>query len=242
MNFQIRIRSDDVFEKLDYVKQWIDEAREGFAFEHNKPGNHHFHIYLFGLDRQADPMRKYLFKHLKDKVLYSVKTSAGKPGAKSVPITKNKAWVYASAPDSNPTLVWHKLGQDEFARSLYEAEAAEYYEKKLHPEKFAVPNTVYIEKHIEVKPDKTWEKLVEGMLHDWNKYEGKSVPLIKSMIAVSYLRDLRAVPRPSDLHRYAISLFYITKFNLMNRDKTGQRINREIPDDALVPEYNNGSF
>lgn len=231
MNFQIRIRTDEVFAKLDYIRQWLDECREGFAFEHDKPGNHHFHIYLFGLDRQPDPMRKHLFKHLKDKTLYSVKTSAGKPGAKSVEITKNHAWVYASAPESNPMEVWYKLNQGEFARDQYRAEAVEYYTKKVLPER----NTVYIEEHIIPKSDKTWEKLLEGISSRHNIYDTKTVPQIKSMIAVSYLRQLRAVPRPSDLHRYAVSLFYITKHNLINEKSI-------IEDDALMPEYNNGSF
>lgn len=231
MNFQIRIRTDAPFASLDYVKQWLDEAREGFAFEHDKPGNHHYHIYLFGLDRTPDPMRKHLFKHLKDKVLYSVKTSAGKPGAKSVEITKNHAWVYASAPESNPTEVWFKLNQGDFAREIYRAEAEAYYTKKVTKER----DTVYIEEHIVPKADKTWEKLLEGISSHNNIYDGKSVPQIKSLIAVSYLRQLRAVPRPSDLHRYAISLFYITKHGLINEKNT-------IEDDALLPEYNNGSF
>lgn len=83
-----------------------------------------------------------------------------------------------------------------------------------------------------MKQDRVWQNLVGELIENPILYDGMSVPSIKSKIAVGYLRQLKAVPRPSDLHRYAVSLFYIVKHELHRRDNP-------IPDDALLNEYKN---
>jgi len=81
------------------------------------------------------------------------------------------------------------------------------------------------------KPDRVWERLMTEFIENPTLYDDKTIPQIKSMISVSYLRKLKAVPRPSDLHRYALSLYKIGQYGLQRSSDA------QIPDFALVQEY-----
>lgn len=93
-NYQIRIRTDVEWEQLDYIAEWLQIAKAGFAFEHKKPNNHHYHIYLFGLERNDDAMRRYLGKHLPSKECYAVSMNCGKK--KKRPIEPQGAYTYGT--------------------------------------------------------------------------------------------------------------------------------------------------
>lgn len=93
-NYQIRIRTDVEWEQLDYIAEWLQIAKAGFAFEHKKPDNHHYHIYLFGLERNDDAMRRHLGKHLPSKECYAVSRQCGKK--KKRPIEPQGAYTYGT--------------------------------------------------------------------------------------------------------------------------------------------------
>lgn len=227
MNFQLRIRTDAAFEDLEYIKHWLDATGKGFAFQHSLPGNNHYHIYLFGLDRTPDPMRKYLAKYLPSKECYAVGTTAGK---KKNAIIDKWAYCYGTTKELLQP-VWHKgFTEDEMVG--FQIFAAQHYEQeRLRQERRnAVVTELLVINETKVKPDRVWEGLMQKLIENPDIYDGKSVPEIKSMISVDYLRRLKAIPRPSDLHRYAVSLWHIVKHDLHVRDA-------DIPLDALVEEY-----
>lgn len=93
-NFQIRIRTDVEWEQLNYISEWLEKAARGFAFEHKKPDNHHYHVYLFGLERNDDAMRRHLGKHLPNKECYAVSKTCGKK--KKRPVEPQGAYTYGT--------------------------------------------------------------------------------------------------------------------------------------------------
>lgn len=230
VNLQIRLRTMTAFMSLEFIQSYLNGCIEGFAFEHNKPDNHHYHIYLFGIDIKPDSVRKTLSKYMPSKETWSVSTTAG--GSKRLPLDPRIAYQYAKCPSSNPTLVWSKgLEQQTLERFDLSAEAFYAQEEKRRKDKNAVLTEILVINNEKVKTDKTWERLVNEMIQNPDKYRGKTVPQIKSQIAVDYLRNLKAVPRTADLHRYAISLYYISLHGIHTTDKA------KISDEALVLEY-----
>lgn len=226
MNFQIRIRTNEVFADMEYIKHWLDESPKGFAFEHDISGNHHYHIYLFGLNRKPDPMRKYLAKYLPTKECYAVGITAGK---KKETIIDWLAYQYGCT-DKLLEPVWHKGVDDKL--HVWQLEAAAHYkqqEERYNRRNKVVTEILVVEQHKE-KPDRVWERLIFELIGSPDMYDGKQIHQIKSMISVKYLKQLKAVPRPSDLHRYAISLYYIVKYDLHIKEG-------DIPLDALEEEY-----
>lgn len=227
MNFQIRIRTDAAFNDLEYINHWLDATGKGFAFQHSLPGNNHYHIYLFGLDRKPDPMRKYLAKYLPSKECYAVGITAGK---KKEPVLDWIAYQYGTTKELLKP-VWTKGYPDEKLKEF--EEGAQYFyeqEQKRMERRNAVVTEVLVINNEKVKPDRVWEGLITKLIEQPDMYDGKTIPQIKSMISVDYLRRLKAVPRPSDLHRYAISLWYIIKYDLHVKDS-------DIPLDAMEDEY-----
>lgn len=211
--FQIRIRTEQEFSEINYVTQWLNEAREGFAFCHNKPGNHHYHIYLFGLKRDAGSMRKTLYRYLKDKSKYSVSQTC-----KTGPITSMLAYQYGTESTLTPP-VWFK-GFTQEQLSGHKLAAAEYYESLKKDTQGVV--SVTREEHYIIRPDRVWERLLDNR----DKYRDMTVKMIKSTISAEWLNNGKAIPRPSDLHRYAISLYMLNKYDGI------------IPDDAIL-KYDN---
>lgn len=228
MDFQIRLRTDELFSNIVYIQHWLDAAREGFAFNHNKPGNNHYHIYLFGLDRKPDPMRKYLAKYLPNKESYSVKTTAGK---NKEPIKAHIAYQYGTEAEAREP-VWIK-GYSDQDIEVFKFDAACFYDQmaKRQERKKQVVTEILVLNEEKVKPDRVWENLMNELIERPDMYDDKAVPHIKSMIAASYLRKLKAVPRPSDLHRYAVSLYYIVRHDLHRSEHA------TIPEMALLEEY-----
>lgn len=223
MDCQIRIRTDELFSDILYIKDWIEHAREGFAFNHCLPDNNHFHIYLFGLDRHPDAMRRTIGKYL-PKQNYSVSKTAGKD---KKPINPMIAYQYGMS-DALLQPIWIKSEKEDIYRISGEAF---YKQHKLRQErKNQVVTEVLVLHDEKPKADRVWEGLMSDLIEHPHMYDDKAVYQIKSMISVAYLKRLKAVPRPSDLHRYAVSLFYIVKHDLHNR---GQ----DIPLDALEEEY-----
>lgn len=230
-NCQIRVRSDLSFNDIEYVKGWLASSILGFAFQHAKPENNHYHIYLFGIDVKPDSIRKTLGKYL-PKQNYSVKTMAGPKN--DIPLDPRVAWQYASAPESNPTLVWSQ-GLTDSDKDRYQLSAEVFYSKQKQSRQEIsgkVTEMIVIKEDI-VKQDKTWQRLMTELIESPGLYNGMTIPRIKAKIAVSYLNQLKAVPRPSDLHRYAVSLYYIAKHNL-HQDE-----NARIKDVELLEEYDN---
>lgn len=228
MDYQIRIRTDTRYEDLEYIKHWLELAEKGFAFEHNKEGNHHYHIYLFGLDRKPDPMRKYLAKYLPSKECYAVGTTAGKKKEKLQP---RLAYQYGTT-EHIIDPIWVK-GYTEQDMAVYKLSAEAFYaqQKERRARKAQVITEIMVINEEKVRPDRVWERLMTELIENPTKYDGKQVHQIKSMISAEYLRKLKAIPRPSDLHRYAVSLYQIVKY--------GAHVNEQvdIPDDAMDNEY-----
>lgn len=212
MDYQIRLRTDELFSTIMVIQDWLGQAAAGFAFQHNKPGNNHYHIYFFGIDKQADSIRKTLGKYYK-KTEYSVKTTAGKSKDKIVPML---AWQYGTE-DKLLEPVWVK-GFDEESTLAFKLNAQEYY-ASLKP-MTAIQITQH--DHYIVRPDRVWEKLKDNQM----KYKDKDIRQIKSMIAAEWINAGKAMPRPSDLHRYATSLYYLNKYD------------GEVPEEAMLGEFN----
>lgn len=210
MNVQIRIRTDAKFDDILSIADWLIAAEKGFAFRHNKPGNIHYHIYLFNIERNPDAMRRHLFKY-HDKQDYMVGTTAGKKKEKISPMI---AYQYAMNPKSNPERVWVKGFEDDEINTM-ETEAKAYYTPIQAVQ-------VIREDHYIVRPDRVWERLYANL----EKYKGKSINQIKSSIATEWLNNGKAIPRNADLHRYAVSLFTINKYDAKDWP--------EIPDWALT--------
>lgn len=230
VNLQIRLRTTSAFETLVFIQSYLLSCVQGFAFLHNKPDNQHYHIYLFGIDTKPDSVRKTVGRYMPDKTTYSVATTAG--GSKRLPLDPRIAYQYAKAPDSNPTLVWSR-GFDEATLERFELSANAFYEQceKNLKQKNQVLSEILVINNEKIKQDRTWERLCNDMIENPNKYKGRTLPQIKSMIAVEYLRQLKAVPRPSDLHRYAVSIYYISLHGLHTSE------DKKISDEALVMEY-----
>lgn len=218
MNIQIRLRVDEDFSRIGYIQNWLNETPRGFAFEHNKPGNHHYHIYLFGLERNPDAMRKRLAKHIPDKERYAIGETCG--GKKKLKITPEGAYQYGSTKNFNSP-IWFK-GFSLTELEEYHKSAEEFYKP--------VEATLIVkEEHYVVRPDRVWERLHAKA----DDYSDMTIARIKSKLSVEYLNSGRAIPRPSDLHRYAMSLFYLNKYK---KEQVGDV---EIPDTALEEYYNN---
>lgn len=227
MDFQIRIRTPEVFGDIEYIKHWLEAAGSGFAFEHDLPDNHHYHIYLFGLDRKPDPMRKYLAKYLPEKTCYAVGITAGK---KKEPINPTIAYQYGTT-DKLLVPVWTKGFENKLEVFAQQAEAFYQQMKERQERRKQVVTEILVINEEKVRPDRVWERLMTELIENPGMYDGKQVHQIKSMISVAYLRQLKAIPRPSDLHRYAVSLYHIAKYGLHESERA------VIQDDALEEEY-----
>lgn len=228
MDFQIRLRTELAFNDIEYIKHWLDASTAGFAFEHDKPNNHHYHIYLFGLERKPDPMRKMLAKYLPDKTCYAVGTTAGR---KKEPLNPLIAYQYGTEKQLKDP-VWTKgFDAEKLERFRFGAEAFYKQMEERQERKKQVITEIMVVHEEKVKPDRVWQKLMNELIENPEMYDKNTIPQIKSKIAVGYLRQLKAVPRPSDLHRYAVSLYHIAKHGLHESERA------TIDDDALEAEY-----
>lgn len=206
--YQIRVRTDEKFDEIKPIQDWLQLTGAGFAFHHNKPNNNHYHIYLFDLDRDDDSLRKTLGRYYR-KQDYSVKKTAGKERAYIVPCF---AWQYATT-EQYLEPVWIK-GFTPKQEQEFRDMAHVHYDTVNQPQE--VVNVVR-EEHYIVRPDRVWERLVDNR----DKYDGLNVKQIKSKLVAEWLNAGKAMPRPSDLHRYAVSLYLRQKY------KDG-----EVPDEA----------
>lgn len=212
MEFQIRLRTDELFSDILPIRDWLNKAREGFAFEHHKPGNHHYHIYLFGISITADALRKTLGRYY-EKSCYSVSTTAGKAKDKIIPVL---AWQYGTE-DKLLDPVWIKSFTEENIQ-CFKKNAEEFYASQKQPISAVL---ITREDHYVVRPDRVWERLKLNQM----KYKDKTVREIKAMIAAEWINAGKAMPRPSDLYRYATSLYYLNKYD------------GEVPEGAMLEEF-----
>lgn len=217
MNIQVRIRTDESFSRISYIKDWLNETPRGLAFEHNKPGNHHYHLYLFGLERNCDAMRRHLGKHL-PKECYAVGITAGK---KKVKITPEYAYQYGTTKSLNNP-IWTK------GFPLEELETYHKNAEKFYKVPIVVSDTDAKLPEVIYKVDRVWEKLRDHK----DEYKDMSIARIKSKISADYLNNGKAIPRSADLHRYAISLYYLNLY--VGEDRHGF-----VTDTALEEYYIN---
>lgn len=206
-DFQIRIRDDD-YERVKEAMEFYYTDRR-MIFNHKLPGNNHYHIYLFGLYRNADAIRERLRRLGYPKTDYAVSVTAGKRKEK---IDPQLAYQYAINPVSNPVIIDIKgFSDDELTE--FKAKADRYYNPPIvvHPADGVLPEVVY-------KVDRVWERLKNNV----EDYNGLTVKSIKSKIGAQWINEGKAMPRPSDLHRYAVSLYMLNKY------KDGV-----VPDNAL---------
>lgn len=220
INFQVRLRTDDYNLCNEILEDYIKDAEQVLFFRHSPSNeNIHFHIYFFKLQRTDQAIRDRCAKFL-PKENYSVKKTCG--GKKNLPITVDGAYIYATSPKSNSEL---KFFKGIFADQL---ELLELKSKEFHhiEEKSETSVKVEIHDHYYPKQDKTWEMLKEQS----DKYFDKNIKQIKSMICAQWLNNGKAIPRPSDLHRYSVSLYYLNKF----KDEKGVV---DVPEYALEGEF-----
>lgn len=238
MNIQIRVRTDEPIK--DIVGKWYDNAPKAFIFEHNKPGNHHYHVYLFDYESHTalQKWREYLTRRLGDKSLHMVGTTAGK---KKNPITIQNAYNYGCADRLSQKMerkekiddVSKLLDRPIFIKGFIVEEGlhqlhdeAEKFWNVMVGQQAKQESVVVIQDLLEVKtrPDLVWKSLYENRA----SYRDLTIPKIKSKLAVERLREGKAIMRSADAHRYALSLYYLNKYN-----------GEEIPDDALVCHFEN---
>lgn len=217
--YQVRLAHPN----YDPIRDYFSVTEKYLVFKHkpiHNQENEHFHIYLFNTRiARADTIRDKLYRAKISKVDYAVTTTAGKRKEK---ITDYLAYQYGMNPKSQPVLVEYK-GFTEDQLSNWQMKAEMFYDileqKNKKVEKDIGPVTVIRE--VVSRPDKVWERLVA----DEDKYSNKSVKQIKSMICAEWLNMGKAIPRPSDLHRYAVSLYMRQKYK-----------GNEVPDDAFEKE------
>lgn len=218
-DFQIRVTDPVWMQVKGFLDPYIDVAAYGFAFKHMpNPDNHHYHIYLFNVPRTADAIRKHLAKYY-NKTKYSVSTTAGRDKQKLDP---RLAYQYGST-EQHLLPIWTKDVPIERIEAWHVSAEAFYAQKQQQRERHQDPVTEMVVIHEEkVKADRVWE----GLSAHFQDYDGKTVQQIKSKICAKWLNDGKAIPRPSDLHRYAVSLHMLNKFK-----------GREIPEDAFEEKY-----
>lgn len=220
-NIQIRIRVSDWSYVIQYIGDYIQRADRSFSFHHDLSGNNHYHVYLFDIDIKEQSIRKKLHNYL-HKTSYAVKSTAGKYD--KLPITPLKAYQYGTTEKLIEPI--HYRGFDDDELNVFKESASAYYNLLSKPKEPVSAVLVTREDHFVVRADKTWEKLVNQI----DRYKDKSVKQIKSMIAAQWINEGKAIPRPSDCHRYAVSIHYRLKF--WNKED-----NFEVPDWALEGEY-----
>jgi len=221
-NIQIRLRTPRYEDVVEHLGDYIMKADAAMIFHHNKPDNNHYHVYLFEIDVKPDSIRKKLQRAGYEKTCYAVGNTCGK---EKKPITTQGAYQYGTT-DLMLEPVFHK-GLTDVDLGIFRDCATVYYNKPIDTTpKNGDHHVIIKETTIIPKPDKTWEKLVENI----DKYKEKTIKQIKSMIAAQWINEGKAIPRPSDCHRYAVSIHYRLKY--FNKDW-----NYEVPEWALEGEY-----
>lgn len=210
-DFQIRIKDENYQRVFEAMEHYLTDRY--MIFNHPLPENNHYHLYIFGLYRNADAIRERLRRLGFPKENYAVSVTAGKKKEK---ITAPLAYQYATNPKSNPVLVAIKGFTDD-ELSEFKAKADRYYNPPIiaNPADGVLPEVIY-------KVDRVWERLKANM----DDYKDLTIKAIKAKIASQWLNDGKAMPRPSDLHRYAVSLYYINKYQ-----DTG------VPDTAMLEQF-----
>lgn len=215
-NLQCRI-TDASFDNIKKALGWflIDKH---LVFRHqpkNNPDNIHHHVYLFGIQRTPESVRKQLSKTY-EKTRFAVSVHAGKTKVK---ITPEMAYQYAINPKSQPELV-SAQGFTNEELEKFKKDGEEFYKP------MEVVQVVK-EEHYIVRPDRVWERLkmrqAEGI------YDGLSVHQIKSKLAAEWLNAGKAMMRNADAHRYAVSIFMLNKYK---NHPDG------VPDNAFREHYN----
>ncbi len=227
IDVQIRLRVGDTERCKEILDLYISMIQYGFAFRHEpNPDNQHHHFYLFGIRRTADTIRKTISNYL-PKESFAVGETAGRKREKLNP---QIAYQYGAKPTGEDNKiaepVWMKNCDDKI--EVWKTEAQAFYDQQLRYQKRwnAALMEVMVIRDTVVKVDRVWERLQEDQLLR-ERFTGKTVTQIKSMIATQWINNGKAMPRPSDLHRYAVSLWYMTKYPDGN-----------IPEDAMVDEFN----
>jgi len=198
-NIQIRLTEPDTEKVKNVLCYYLTE--NNMIWKHTpvrNPDNVHHHIYLFGVYRTAETIRKHLSKKGYDKSQYMVGITAGRSKVKITPAT---AYQYAANPKSQPQLV-HSLGFNAEELAQFKADADNYYKPIQAIE-------VIKEEHYVVRPDRVWERLHAK----YDDYKNLSVLDIKKKLAAEWLNNGKAIMRKADAHRYAVSLYYLNRYH-----------------------------
>jgi len=215
--FQIRI-TRPYAEAETLMRRYLAKARIAFAFQHEpdeEVNRLHTHFYMFDLDRDRKSIWDFLNRSgLKGNGDFSISQTAGK---KKLPLSVKYAWGYGTKPE---------LLRPEWVSGMTEEqrESCETFAKIFHNtiKDAEIPKElVRVEVNVE-KKDNVWEKLKENL----PKYKNKRLCQIKSMICAEWLNNGKAMPRGADLHRYALSLYVLAKYE-----------DEEVPEWALESEF-----
>lgn len=206
--YQLRITQswDDVKGHLTKI---LDRTPFYFVFQHNADRDiqrTHIHAYLFNCSYAGISIRTHLkSKDFKGNSDFSLSQKAGKGRE---PLTIEGAYRYGTTVDLDPPVAHH--GFDAQMLEYLKNDAQEYYdtwrqENDLSKEEFRV---VYLEKTLTAK-DATWEYLYKKFHETTLDIASWSVDTFKAYICRDWLERMKALPRPSDLHRYAWSLYLL---------------------------------
>jgi len=203
-HIQIRVTHDDwsfIYSVLDDYWRLCSKA---LVFYHTSAERNHYHIYLFDLSTQAQSVRKKFKNYFKGNEDFSISTTCGR--AKK-PISINGAYIYGTTIDLIPPFKSKEFTQQE----LFQLEilANEFYSKLKSKEQTTTEITLLKTHEVLIRSDHTWERLLELITLEQEKFENYSINDFKKFIIADYLNRAKPIPRMADLNRYAYSLFYV---------------------------------
>lgn len=162
-NFQVRIRIDDEFQGIKCIEPWLDATKAGFAFQHKKPDNNHYHIYLFGLQRAPDAMRRLLGRNLPSKECYAVSSTCGKKVKRK--LDPQGAYNYGTT-RYLVSPVWFK-GYTADEMKKFADEAKKFWDKA------TAANTIIVEKAAKTVRVPYQQLVIADASADWFNYKRK---------------------------------------------------------------------
>lgn len=210
------------------LADYISQANRVIAFQHNadkETSRDHIHVFFFGMDIQAESMRKYLRKYVPGKMDLCVKTRAGKKN--DIEITDQGAYNYASRDGIIQPCFVKGYTEDELAQMQ---ECADLNRKE--KEKKREDTIIYSIREV-VKVDQVYNRLIEESTLYIPAETRKAMTLVdwKRWVVMNYFKAGKPAPRTADGNRYAYSLMMTSKYDFSNPESYP-------PLTALTTDYN----
>lgn len=198
------------------LASYLAAATRVLAFQHNadkETSRDHIHIFFFGLDVQADSIRKYLRKYVPSTMDLCVKTRAGKKN--DIELTDQGAYNYASRDGILSPVFTKGYTQDELDQLKNCADLNRQEKEKKREE-----TIIYSVKEV-IKVDQVYNRLYEQAMLYIPEKDRKEMTLTdwKRWVVMNYFRSGKPAPRTADGNRYAYSLMMMTKYDFENSDQ-----------------------